>query len=140
MLKRSRQREAIKHFLMTRKDHPTADVVYSNLKADFPNISLGTVYRNLNLLTSLGEIRKITSGDEADHFDGDTSLHYHFYCENCQCILDLETLPGQDLSLEIGKNFDGMIKGHSLFFYGLCGTCLQSQKIARYQNSLNKFI
>lgn len=48
-LKYSRQREAIKSFLMTRKDHPTADVVYHSLRADFPNISLGTVYRNLTL-------------------------------------------------------------------------------------------
>ena len=55
-LKYSRQREAIKCFLMTRKDHPTADVVYHSLRADFPNISLGTVYRNLTLLADLGEI------------------------------------------------------------------------------------
>lgn len=55
-LKYSRQREAIKSFLMTRKDHPTADVVYHSLRADFPNISLGTVYRNLTLLADLGEI------------------------------------------------------------------------------------
>ncbi len=56
MLKYSRQREAIKNFLMTRHDHPTADVVYSNVRTEFPNISLGTVYRNLTLLADLGEI------------------------------------------------------------------------------------
>ena len=55
-LKYSRQREAIKCFLMTRKDHPTADVVYHSLRADFPNISLGTVYRNLTLLADLGTV------------------------------------------------------------------------------------
>ncbi len=61
MLKYSRQREAIKRFLMTRTDHPTADTVYVNIKKEFPNISLGTVYRNLSLLASIGEISKISS-------------------------------------------------------------------------------
>ena len=60
-LKYSRQREAIKDFLMTRKDHPTADVVYENIKKIYPNISLGTVYRNLSLLSEIGEIQKPVS-------------------------------------------------------------------------------
>ena len=54
-LKYSRQRESIKEFLRTRTDHPTADVVYENMKLIYPNISLGTVYRNLSLLADLGE-------------------------------------------------------------------------------------
>ena len=58
-LKYSRQRESIKEFLMTRKDHPTADVVYENVKKIYPNISLGTVYRNLSLLSDLGEIQNV---------------------------------------------------------------------------------
>lgn len=82
-LKYSRQREAIKSFLMTRKDHPTADVVYHSLRADFPNISLGTVYRNLTLLADLGEIARLRLGDGVDHFDADTSRHYHFICSEC---------------------------------------------------------
>ena len=58
-LKRSRQREMIKSFLMGRKDHPTADVIYSNLKQQDPNLSLGTVYRNLKLLSDMGEILRL---------------------------------------------------------------------------------
>lgn len=60
-LKYSRQRESIKEFLQTRTDHPTADVVYENMKLIYPNISLGTVYRNLSLLADLGEIKKLSS-------------------------------------------------------------------------------
>ena len=85
-LKYSRQREAIKSFLMTRKDHPTADVVYHSLRADFPNISLGTVYRNLTLLADLGEIARLRLGDGVDHFDADTSRHYHFICSECGSV------------------------------------------------------
>ena len=58
-LKYSRQRESIKEFLMTRTDHPTADMVYENMKFIYPNISLGTVYRNLSLLSDLGEIKNL---------------------------------------------------------------------------------
>ena len=50
----SRQRESIKDFLSTRKDHPTADTIYMNIRKQFPNISLGTIYRNLNLLSDIG--------------------------------------------------------------------------------------
>ena len=58
-LKYSRQRESIKEFLTGRTDHPTADFVYENMKQIYPNISLGTVYRNLSLLADLGEIQKL---------------------------------------------------------------------------------
>ena len=62
-IKYSRQREAIKHYLASTKEHPTADTVYLHVKEDFPNISLGTVYRNLNLLTDIGEAIKIPTPD-----------------------------------------------------------------------------
>ena len=69
-LKRSRQRDAILAFLKTRKDHPTADTVYMSVREEFPNISLGTVYRNLTLLTDLGMIQKLSMGAGVpDRFD-----------------------------------------------------------------------
>ena len=79
-LKYSRQREVIKENLMHREDHPTADMVYMDVRETFPNISLGTVYRNLQLLTDLGEIQKLNIGDGVDHFDAKTFPHYHFIC------------------------------------------------------------
>ena len=62
-LKFSRQRESIKQYLASTKEHPTADMVYMHVKEDYPNISLGTVYRNLNLLTDIGEALKIATPD-----------------------------------------------------------------------------
>ena len=76
-LKRSKQRESIKAFLATRTDHPTADTIYMNIRQEFPNISLGTVYRNLNLLANIGEAIKITTPDGADRFDGNVKPHCH---------------------------------------------------------------
>ena len=127
-LKYSRQREAIKCFLLTRKDHPTADVVYHSLRADFPNISLGTVYRNLTLLADLGEIARLRLGDGVDHFDADTSRHYHFICSECGSVLDLHTeFPDSFDSLH-GTSVDGnRIDGHAVYFQGICHCCLNKQ-------------
>ena len=86
----SRQREEIVHFLKTRKDHPTADVVYENVRKEFPNISLGTVYRNLTLLSDMGELLRLRVGDGMDHFDATTEPHYHFICHGCGRVIDLE--------------------------------------------------
>ena len=69
MLKYSRQRESIKNFLVTRYDHPTAETVYMEIRKEFPNISLGTVYRNLSLLSEIGEIQKISSENGPDQLD-----------------------------------------------------------------------
>ncbi|MDD3339308.1 MAG: transcriptional repressor [Lachnospiraceae bacterium] len=122
-LKYSRQRESIKEFLATRYDHPTADVVYENIRKVYPNISLGTVYRNLGLLASLGEIQKVTTGDGADHFDGNVMPHNHFICKSCGKLIDLDMDSIDYIQKVAGKNFDGHIEGHSTLFYGTCGDC-----------------
>lgn len=122
-LKHSRQRDLIKDFLMTRKDHPTADVVYMNVRQQDPNISLGTVYRNLTLLAEIGEIQRLRVGDGVDHFDADTSPHYHFVCSECGCVMDLKMDSIEGITEIAGANFDGYIAGHITYFYGVCGNC-----------------
>ena len=89
-LKKSKQRDLIKNFLMGRKDHPTADIIYMNVRQQLPNISLGTVYRNLTLLADIGEIQRLRVGDGVDHFDADISPHYHFVCTECGNVVDLQ--------------------------------------------------
>lgn len=122
-LKRSKQREQIKQFLMTRKDHPTADVVYMNVRKENPNISLGTVYRNLTLLAEIGEIQRIRMGDGVDHFDADISDHYHFICKDCGSVIDLKMDALPDVCKIAGQNFEGEITGCVTYFYGKCSCC-----------------
>ena len=108
-MKFSRQRAAILSFLQSRKDHPTAEVVYSNVKEEFPSISLGTVYRNLNQLAETGMIAK-----------------QHFVCNCCNAVIDLP-IDGKDfasIDAEASKGFDGLIQGHRLYFCGICKNCL----------------
>lgn len=71
--RRSKQRDAIKSYLMSTTAHPTAETIYGNIKKEFPNISLGTVYRNLNFLVEHGEALRISCGDGSEHFDGKRS-------------------------------------------------------------------
>ena len=123
IMKYSRQRAAILSFLQTRKDHPTAELVYSHVKEEYPNISLGTVYRNLSLLTELGEIRKISTGDGPDHFDGDTSFHHHFICRQCHQVIDLRMENIDHVLQTAADNFSGQIDGYVTNFYGLCEDC-----------------
>lgn len=127
-LKYSRHREAILKFLAGRYDHPTAEVIYQSLKEEFPKISLGTVYRNLTLLTEMGEIQRIPCGDTSEHFDGVTLQHPHFVCRKCHSVSDLQI---DDLSflntLAEGKT-DGRVETHQLIFYGSCKSCLNAEK------------
>lgn len=126
-LKYSRQRESIKHFLMTTKTHPTADEVYMHVKKDFPNISLGTVYRNLNLLTDIGEAVKISTPDGGDRFDGRLEPHNHFLCTQCGRLLDLELdmKSIEEVNRLAAENFDGRIESSSTLFYGECSDCIK---------------
>ena len=124
-LKYSRQREAIKEFMMTRKDHPTADVVYMNVRKEFPNISLGTVYRNLTLLSDMGELLRLRVGDGVDHFDATTTPHYHFICKDCGAVTDLELPIMHSIDTVADESFGGRIDGHVTYFYGTCEPCLK---------------
>ena len=124
-LKYSRQREAIKEFMMTRKDHPTADIVYMNVRKEFPNISLGTVYRNLTLLSDMGELLRLRVGDGVDHFDTTTTPHYHFICTDCGAVTDLELPIMHSIDTVADESFGGRIVGHVTYFYGTCEHCLK---------------
>lgn len=123
-LKYSRQRESIKTCLMNRTDHPTADALYLSIREEFPNISLGTVYRNLNLLVELGEIIKFTCGDGSEHFDYVTAPHYHFVCKTCGKIHDLPVSMVRPTSEFFTEPFPGRVDSHALFFFGKCESCL----------------
>ena len=130
-IKRSRQREAIKEFLMSRKDHPTAEVVYEYVSKDFPNISLGTVYRNLSFLVDNGMAIKVPCDDGSVHFDGNVEPHYHFQCIECGGVLDLD-FDSKEVEAAFNKaaakNFKGEIQGNVSFFYGKCPACAKKIK------------
>ena len=111
---------------MSRKDHPTAEVVYDNVSKEFPNISLGTVYRNLTFLVDNGMAMKVPCSDGSVHFDGNVNPHQHFQCVNCGKVMDLNFDSREvekNFNEAAAKNFDGTIRGNVTFFYGECSEC-----------------
>ena len=124
-IKYSRQRESIRNYLAGTKSHPTADLVYQAIREEYPNISLGTVYRNLSFLVEQGEVQKISCGDGIDRFDYDTSNHYHFICKKCTCVLDLEMESISHINIIASVKFGGEIEGSNTYFYGSCPKCSQ---------------
>jgi len=130
MLKYSRQRESIKSYLSCCHTHPTADAVYLAIREQYPNISLGTVYRNLSLLASLGEIRKISCGDGADRFDGDLRPHSHVVCTCCGIVQDLPGQPSESLMEFAESHYAGKIFGFQTIFQGICPDCLKEKGAA----------
>lgn len=130
VIKRSRQREAILSCLKERYDHPTADEIYQSVIKQIPNISLGTVYRNLTFLSEQGQISKLSTGFGADHFDGITEPHFHFICNECGAVSDIDVPISEDTYLkDMDKKFDGEITGFQLMFYGRCRNCIRKNKV-----------
>lgn len=127
--KRSRQRERILHLLKNTDTHPTASWVYDELKKDFTNLSMGTVYRNINILIDQGMIQKIESGSSFDRFDGNVSTHYHFICRQCGIIDDLPMQELADLNRKVAAMTNYQVENHRLDFYGTCMTCSHKSAI-----------
>lgn len=122
-IKCSKQRDAIKEYLASTTSHPTAKTVYEHIQKIYPNISLGTVYRNLNFLVEHGQALKLSCEDDKEHYDGNTTPHSHFYCRCCRQVSDIDT-PVLNLSdLLEGTDFHGTVDSYMTFFTGTCSEC-----------------
>ncbi|MCI5824044.1 MAG: transcriptional repressor [Candidatus Gastranaerophilales bacterium] len=119
-MKYSKQRELIYEQLKSNPIHPTAEEVYLQLKPHHPNISLATVYRNLNKLAESSIIKKIQGLDASDRFDHNTHEHYHFICEKCRRVYDVNL---ELLSYINDKVKDRNIKSFDLLLKGICNNC-----------------
>lgn len=126
-VKSSKQRDALVALLQSTRSHPSADWLYQQLRKQFPKISLGTVYRNLALLTQSGKILRLDVGSGTEHFDGFTHEHYHFVCTDCNCILDVDLPDVSALDMAAENALDAKVQTHSFIFYGLCKNCQQGE-------------
>ncbi len=123
--KYSRQRETLIGILRGTTCHPNADWIYDKAREEIPNISLGTVYRNLSKLAGEGKILKLDVGDGSDHYDGDISPHAHFYCKRCRRICDIFVDYGRRLKDEAREQTGGIVERCDVMFEGTCRECLR---------------
>ncbi len=126
-VKYSRQREAVREYLKSTYEHPTAEIVYENLRKTNPKISLGTVYRNLTFLVEQGEAIKVIGADGYDHFDAKTTPHYHFICRKCNSIIDMDMPILPTLNKKAMEHFGGTIDSHELTYFGICEKCMKEK-------------
>lgn len=119
----SKQRELIYQCLMDTHEHPTAEMLYQWLKPENPSLSLGTVYRNLNLLAEEGLVTRMPFPIE--RYDANTQPHPHFRCRKCGAVYDLEGVE-YDASLDekVGVLSGHQVDRHDLVFSGICTHCV----------------
>ena len=122
----SRQREAILTVLKDTTSHPSAAWIYDRVRIQIPNISLGTIYRNLAALEKEGMIIKVPVGDAREHFDGDTTPHSHFYCKSCEAISDIPFDPS-DMLKAAEENHGFEVHSVTYTFTGVCKDCLRGK-------------
>jgi Fur family peroxide stress response transcriptional regulator len=123
IFRQSKQRTRILELLRSTESHPTADWLYEKLKNEFPQLSLGTVYRNLSILIEQGLVKKIHFGSTFDRFEANIKPHYHLICESCGKILDFEMPVYDDLNEQAKKLTNFTVHHHKLEFFGQCETC-----------------
>lgn len=125
----SKKREAILTALQSTKIHPNAEWVLNHLKTDYPDLSLGTVYRNLSYFKAQGTITSVGVVNGQERFDATTHPHAHFVCECCNSVLDVEGLnPTPQLEPDISNAYGFSVTRSETVLYGLCKKCLKHKR------------
>lgn len=123
-MKYSKQRELILQTLQQNVVHPSADYIYAILRQSEPNISLATVYRNLNQLAEMNIIRKMTGIDGSTRYDHNTHKHYHFICSKCNKVYDVDYEVSPDLVADIAAQTGLNVESCEIALKGICPECV----------------
>ena len=122
--KHFRKRDAILNCVRCTATHPSAEWVYEHVRAEMPDISLATVYRNLALFKEQGLIASLGTVKGVERFDGNTEPHVHFICTQCGGVLDLpEISVPEELNSAVARSSGGRVDNCQLSFTGICGEC-----------------
>ena len=128
-LRLTRQRKVILEELRKVNTHPSADKIYEMVRKRLPRISLGTVYRNLEILSASGEIQKLELGCTSKRFDGIADNHYHIRCLHCDRVVDAPADFDVAVNHDLKNTTNFKIIGHRLEFIGICPDCLRIQSL-----------
>ena len=124
----TRQRLTILKALRGSSTHPTAEELYNMVKPQIPNISLGTVYRSLELFERLGLLQKLSLGKSPCRYNGNPEMHYHAICLSCGRVFDVDEPVPNDLGRRFSEKTGFKITGYKLEFYGYCKECLSKSR------------
>ena len=124
----SKQGEQIYETLLNNVVHPSAEYIYDILRQANSNISLATVYRNLNKMAQIGRIKKINGLEDRAHFDHNTFEHYHFICRKCGRIYDIPCDIAPDIIKKAQEQTGFKIESHDIVFNGICRECSENER------------
>jgi len=128
--KRFRKRDAILQYLQSVTDHPSAERVFTQLKPEIPDLSMGTVYRNLNLFKQQGQAVIVATVKGVERFDGNTDPHVHFICQSCDAVIDLMDMEIPEMLKSVAESSSGgQVADCQLCFSGICRDCLEKELI-----------
>ena len=130
----SRQRELIYRYLTATEEHPTAETIYIALRAESPDLRLGTIYRNLKLLVELGKIRKVAGHQGRERYDAILTDHVHFFCENCGRTRDLMDVDAEGIRGTISLEDGYQLSKLDLTISGPCPQCVQQVSNEKLSN------
>ncbi len=120
----SKKREAILDLLRSTDCHPSAEWVYQSLRPSIPNLSLGTVYRNLAFFQEQGLVNSVGVVDGQERFDAFVEPHSHFVCDCCSAVIDVPILSlDHQLNDMVSSQYGFMVDRHELTFHGTCPSC-----------------
>lgn len=124
----SKKREAILNAIQSTNCHPSAEWIYQQLKPSHPDLSLGTVYRNLTFFLEHDLVQRVGTVQGQERFDAIVTPHSHFVCDCCGSILDLPEIDsGAGLDQSVSQQYGLAVQHHKLTFYGLCPSCTNQQ-------------
>lgn len=124
IVRQSKKRDAMLRALRASKRHPSADQLYQQLKPDYPDLSLATVYRNLGQLCAQGLVRRVGTVNGQERYDGQISPHSHFICNRCGCVMDLPRIsPGEGCAEQLGVQYGFTVQDCEFIVRGLCADC-----------------
>ena len=117
------QRLSVIRYLIGNKSHPTAAIIYKDLKKKYPSLSFSTVYNTLNMLEKIGELQSLHLFDDYLNYEPDTNIHYHFVCRHCDSIIDILPEDGENVALPEGEISGNRIDSTQIVFKGTCHRC-----------------
>lgn len=131
----SKKREAILAAIRASKAHPSAESIYAQLKPQYPDLSLGTVYRNIARFAETGEIVSVGVVDGLARYDGNTVPHTHFVCRGCNAVIDMDAVSADpSLALRAEREYGVAVDRQELVLFGKCADCGEDESQKRKNN------
>lgn len=125
----SKKRDAILAKIRSTNIHPTAEWIYHELKSEYPDLSLGTVYRNLSLFKEEGQIISVGTVRGQERFDAYTAPHAHFLCNECGAVIDVDAeVDSESIHSQVNEKYGFAVDSHELTFHGICKRCLEARE------------